>query len=203
MDQFFWRSIVTPIVVAVIGTLVVEYLAKPRLEARKVRLLRSRAAVDAFTYAMQRMGQLSGALPSDELLTRDPRLHEFAKRSIAELDAATEAATQALSELALPYVVKHRPHIANTSSYLGYLRGCCFVAHEELEGNVSMLKAAYGSLDKFDMYFQVHLGFVDSQRHLLPRLLWRWTEQRKYADETSEFLSDLGLPFVSSGDSDE
>ncbi|MBK0330121.1 hypothetical protein I8D64_01720 [Brachybacterium sp. MASK1Z-5] len=193
MDHFFWRSIVTPIVVAVVGTLLVEYLAKPRLEARKVRLLQNRAAVDAFTLAMQRVGQLAGALPSDDFLARNPRLHEFAKSAISELDAATDAASRALSGLGLPYVVKHRSHIGRTAMYLGYLRGRCFIAGEKPLGNITMLKSAYEELEKFDKYYQVHLGFKDSQRRWLPRVLWRWTKQRKYVDESSQFLAELGL----------
>jgi hypothetical protein len=107
MNDFIWHSLATPVLVALATTLVVEYAAKPRLEARKARILRSRAEVDEFVYAAQRLGLLTGALPDSGQLQRNPDLVGYAREAISELQNAAADATQVLSRLSLRYAMAH------------------------------------------------------------------------------------------------
>ncbi|HTN99190.1 MAG TPA: hypothetical protein VL068_00840, partial [Microthrixaceae bacterium] len=93
VDQFIWHSLATPVLVALATTLVVEYAAKPRLEARKARIIRSRAEVDEFVYVAQRIGLLTGALPDSEQVRSIPGLDEYLRHAIEELDTAVGEAS--------------------------------------------------------------------------------------------------------------
>jgi hypothetical protein len=200
MDDFFLHSLVTPVLVALATTLVVEYAAKPRLEARKARILRSRAEVDEFVYAAQRLGLLAGALPDSRQIRAHPGLEDYAREAIAELDAAAGEAVRVLSRLSARYAVAHGLHVAKTASFLGYLRGSCHGAAARPADHVDRLKDLVGDLENFDVYFRVHLGLGDSQEPLVKRLFWRAATQRDYAKQADATLARHGLSAASASD---
>jgi hypothetical protein len=193
VDDFIWHSLATPVLVALATTLAVEYAAKPRLEARKARILRSRAEVDEFVYAAQRLGLLAGALPDSGQLQGIPDLMGYAREAISELDAAAADATRVLSRLSLRYAIAHQAHIAKTARFLGFLRGRCHVASEDPVARVDDLKDVAGDLEYFDVYFRVHLGLGDSQEPLVKRLFWRVATQDEFEKETDAALTRHGL----------
>lgn len=90
MDDFLLRSLLTPVMVALLTTLVVEYAAKPRLEARKARILRSRAEVDEFVQGSQKLGPLVHALPTSEQSRRVPELVENDREAVSEFEPLQE-----------------------------------------------------------------------------------------------------------------
>ena len=55
-----------------VPVLVVEYFAKPRLEARKSRLIRDRQQIDEVIFAFQKAAMLAAALLPDEYITHYP-----------------------------------------------------------------------------------------------------------------------------------
>lgn len=193
VDDFIWNSLATPVLVALATTLVVEYAAKPRLEARKARIIRSRAEVDEFVYAAQRIGLLSGALPDSEQVKSTPSLESYLRDAIDELDTAVGEASLVLSRLSVRYAAAHREHIAKTAIFLGFLRGRCRRAGVEPVRQVDDLKAVAGELEHFDVYFRVHLGLRDSQESLPKRLFWKLATQEGYAGEADAALVRHGL----------
>lgn len=194
MDDFIWHSLATPVLVALATTLVVEYAAKPRLEARKARIIRSRTEVDEFVYAAQRIGLLTGALPDSEQLKATPELDEYARQAIEELDVAVGEASLGLSRLSIRYASAHAEHIAKTAIFLGFLRGRCRRSGADPERHVDELKAAASELEHFDVYFRVHLGLRDTQEPLVKRLFWKAASQGEYAVEADATLTRHGLP---------
>lgn len=192
--DFIWHSLATPVLVALATTLVVEYAAKPRLEARKARIMRSRAEVDEFVYACQRLGLLAGALPASSQLRATPDLVEYAVKAVTELDAAAAEATRVLSRLSVRYAIAHGNHIAKTATFLGFLRGRCHSASADPLRTVDELKDVAGDLEKFDVYFRVHLGFGDSQEPVIKRVFWRAVTQHDYAVDADATLARHGLP---------
>lgn len=194
VNDLIWHGIATPVFVALITTLVVEYAAKPRLEARKARIIRSRVEVDEFVYAAQRIGLLTGALPDSEQMKTTPGLVEYARHAITELDDAVGDAARVLARLSIRYASTHGEHIAKTATFLGFLRGRCRLSATEPERRVDDLKAVASDLEHFDVYFRVHLGLRDSQEPLLKRLFWRVVTQDDYSDGANAALVRHGLP---------
>lgn len=199
MDDYFWRSLATPVLVALVTTLVVEYAAKPRLEARKARIIRSRAEVDELVYSAQRLGLLAGSLPNSAQLRANPSLGAYAQAAIADMASAADDASLVLSRLSVRYMVSHRQHIARTAVFLGFLRSACVSGVDDPISHADDLKSLVGDLEHFDVYFRVHLGLRDSQEPLLKRLFWRVASENDYAKAAGEVLERRGLP-VPGGD---
>lgn len=197
VDDFIWHSLATPVLVALATTLVVEYAAKPRLEARKARIIRSRAEIDEFVYAAQRIGLLAGALPDSQQLESAPDLEQYARQAIDELDTAIGEASRVLSRLSVRYAIAHGSHIAQTATFLGFLRGRCRQARVAPGHRVDELKSVAGELDHFDVYFRVHLGLRDNQEPLVKRVFWKVASQDEYAAEAEATLTRHGLPVPS------
>lgn len=193
VDDFLLRSLLTPVLVAFLTTLVVEYAAKPRLEARKARILRSRAEVDEFVYASQRLGLLAGALPTSVQLAQSPGLVEYAREAVTEFKIAAADATTVLSRFSIRYAVTHHEHISKTAMFLGHLRGRCQAALEDLPSSVDDLRQIAGDLQHFDVYFRVHLGLRDSQEPLVKRLFWQAATQPEYVQAANDALVRHGL----------
>lgn len=194
MNDFILNSLAAPVLAAIATTLVVEYAAKPRLEARKARILRSRSEVDEFVYAAQRLGLLAGALPTRTRLQQTPALVAYAREAVVDLDNAAKDATAVLSRLSTRYAIVHSNHIAKTATFLGFLRGLCHAASAEPLEYIDNLKVVVGELERFDVYFRVHLGLGDSQEPMIKRLFWRVATQDEYAGEADATLERHGLP---------
>lgn len=193
VNEFIWNSLATPVLVALATTLVVEYAAKPRLEARKARILRSRADVDEFVYACQRLGLMGGALPTGSQMRATPDLVEYARQAVTDMDAAAAEATRVLSRLSVRYVSAHVDHIAKTATFLGFVRGRCHGAAVDPMTAVDGLKSLVGELENFDLYFRVHLGLGDSQEPFIKRVFWRAATQTDYAKQADATLARHGL----------
>ena len=194
MHDFIWHSLATPILVALATTLVVEYAAKPRLEARKARILRNRAEVDELVYACQKLALLGGALPDTSQLRATPALVDYSREAVAELGVAAAEATRVLSRLSVRYAMVHGAHIAKTATFLAFLRGRCHGASVDPLVGVDELKDLVGDLGDFDVYFRVHLGLGDSQEPLIKRVFWRASTQSDYARQADATLIRHRLP---------
>ena len=86
-----FSKIGVPVLVALITTLVVEYFAKPRLEARKSRLIRDRQQIDEVIFAFQKAAMLAPALLPDEYITHHPNTSAVKRRQIERLAPAVDA----------------------------------------------------------------------------------------------------------------
>lgn len=186
-------AVVLPVVVALATTLVVEYSAKPRLEARKSRILRSRAEVDEIVFAAQRIGLLAGSLPRPERMAVHPALLLFAEQTTRELGLAAGEARNLLARLSPRYAVRHAPHLARTAVFLGFLQSRCTWALEDLPARIGEVLSVAEDLEAFDTYFRVYLGFRDSQEPLIKRLFWRLATQDDFLRTADEVLERHGL----------
>ena len=193
MNDYIWHSLATPVLVALATTLLVEYAAKPRLEARKARILRSRAEVDEFVYAAQQLGLLAGSLPESRQLNGHPELVGYAREAISELDRAAADATRVLARLSIRYAIAHQVHIAKTARFLGFLRARCQLAAGDPVAHIDDLKDVAGEMEHFDVYFRVHLGLGDSQEPLLKRVFWRLATREEFEKATDAALARHGL----------
>lgn len=107
MHSTLWASIFASAVVAVVTTLLVEYLAKPGLEARKERILESKRERRAALKNIDRATYLAGRLYSTYFLGRLESggynadlahvLNEQADKMAAEIEALTSCAYEAMN----------------------------------------------------------------------------------------------------------
>lgn len=96
MGSIFWASLIASSIIAALTTLIVEYVAKPRLEARKDRILETfrerRIALKDVKKAAHLAGRLSTYKHGDGL----PELAERANKIAEELDSLTVSVYEAL-----------------------------------------------------------------------------------------------------------
>jgi hypothetical protein len=178
--------------VAFLTTLVVEYLAKPRLEARKERITRSRRQVDEVVHGFQMAGFLVGSLATLPDVSEE-RWRPYVKFRLEQLEKTLSALEVDISRLSIRYVAQHSSHIRKTSSFVGYFHGVVLrsiqAAQPDLEGVVEV----GDQMEHFDVYFRVYLGLSDSQEPLIKRLFWRGVERDPYSEQASRALRELGL----------
>ena len=85
MTRDVLSSVGLPVLVALLTTLAVEYLAKPRLDARKERITSSRRQVDNVVHGFQLAGMLIGSLLNVPE-TRDERWRSYVDDRLRRLD---------------------------------------------------------------------------------------------------------------------
>jgi hypothetical protein len=109
MSHVHWVSLVTPVVVAAVTTLVIEYLAKPSLEARKQQILETHEQRRATIRGLRRAAHLTGLMvgwrqaQANEGLRNRAQADEMARDCIARLAAEAELlVAAAIAELGVP-----------------------------------------------------------------------------------------------------
>ena len=181
-----------PVVVALLTTLVIEYAAKPRLDARRERITHARRQVDEVVFGFQLAGMLAGVLASVPN-ARSSRWHSIVRQNLEELARTLSKLELDVSRLSVRYVQRHHDHISKTMRYLGYLHGTVIGALEEEDPDVAEIAAVTQAMDRFDTYFRVYVGAADSQEPLVKRLFWRRFTKREFAVEADRALEELGL----------
>ena len=192
MTRDVLSSVGLPVLVALLTTLAVEYLAKPRLDARKERITSSRRQVDNVVHGFQLAGMLIGSLLNVPE-TRDERWRSYVDDRLRRLDESLTTLELDISLLSIRYVVKHSSHVGKTAAFIGYFEGVVLRAAKVPDPDLSEILQVAERMDDFDTYFRVYLGLGDSQEPALKRLFWRRTERAKYSSKATATLQDLGL----------
>ena len=173
-EQFTIEKIAVPILVAVITTLLVEYFAKPKLEARKARLLRDRQQFDRIIFCFQRASASIGALPNDEQIKSGKVFQKFASIMLEDARTALYELLKEMSQLSSIYVANHREHVAKTTKFVGYLLARVEIMVErDRNASIAELQDLASNLELFDVYFLVYVYMYDSQESSVKRMFWR------------------------------
>lgn len=185
-DTVIWKSLVLPVAAAIVTTLIVEVFAKPRLEARKQRLIRDRQQIDEVIFQFQKVSASLAALLPDSV--KKSRIQE--RHNSIMLDSASQGLydlMNSLSRLSHKYVEKHDKHIRRTMLFVGYI-----IAKVETTRDVKAmtrlvddLKHDAQDLEYFDTYFLANVGLHDSQERWFRRVYWHYfsrnnAEERAY-----------------------
>lgn len=193
-DQFTLEKIIIPVLVAIVTTLIVEYFAKPKLEARKARLMRDRAQFDNIIFNFQRISAAIGALPSEQQVSKSRIYVRFQQIMLSEAKEGLYNLMRDMSKLSSKYVVNHDKHIAKTMRFIGYLLSQVELATEGKRGiGIDELKNTANSLELFDIYYVVYVYMYDSQEGWWRRIFWRIRKQKKNDQKIDDLFGSLGL----------
>lgn len=177
------------VVTALLTTVVVEFLAKPRLEARKARLIRDRQQIDEVIFAFQRAGLTAGSVvpadnEADGSLTK--MLHQ---RQVVALGTDLDGVSTAISRLPVRFVTRHREHVAWTARFLGYAKALAVLAEEGEYITDSRVRQIADDMPAFDTYFVANVDFHDSQEPWIKRWFWKRFTAKRYRDTTAETMT--------------
>ena len=191
IDTTLWKSLLFPILAAILTTLAVEYFAKPWLEARKERLIRNRQQIDEVIFQFQKVSGSMAALLPDNLKHPLKERHNEAMRANAR--DGLYGILEAISRLPHRYAEKHSNHISKTMLFIGYL-----IAHVEngigthplsVEARkVDSLKAIASDLQYFDVYFLANVSSNDSQEKWYRRVYWNQFSKKEASQETETII---------------
>lgn len=176
------------VVTALLTTVVVEFLAKPRLEARKARLIRDRQQIDEVVFAFQRAGLTAGSVvpaddePAGSLLTK---VHQ---KQVIALASDLDGVSDAVSRLPVRFVTRHREHVAWTARFLGYAKALAVLAGEGEYISDSRVRQIAEDMPVFDTYFVANVDFHDSQELWIKRWAWKRFSAKTYRAKTEETM---------------
>ncbi len=124
MDEAF-RGILLAVVTSVITTLIVEYFAKPKLEARKNRIIRDRNQIDEVIFCFQELALKLGTvnLPENAPINA---LKPFILTNAADADKTIEKLQAAIARLHIKYVERLKKHIPASMQLLGFIKAELF-----------------------------------------------------------------------------
>lgn len=197
-EQFPIKNIVVPIVVAILTTLIVEYFAKPWLEARKERLVRNRKQIDEVIFQFQKVsGSIAALLPDEHKNPLKSRHNEVMLNNAKD---GLYGIMEELSRLPYRYVKKHGEHIGKTMLFVGYLlsqvEGSTGLSFDTLNAkSIDYIKALALSLEHFDVYFLANVSSQDTQEKWYRRLFWNWSEKKSSESKADKVLKDHGLEY--------
>lgn len=189
LENITFEKIIIPVIAAVITTLLVEYFAKPKLEARKARLLRDREQFDRIIFSFQRISASLAALPSAEQLRNDSVYQKYASIMLDESRAALYELMREMSHLTSIYVTNHHEHVSKTMKFIGYLLAkveLCIDDKKRL--GLTELKEIAGNLELFDIYYLVYVYMYDSQESHTRRILWRIFKKKSNNEKIDELF---------------
>lgn len=195
MFDFFWVSIATPIGVALFTTLAVEYFAKPRLDARKERLLTDRRNLDELIYRFQKLALTLGSVPPLPAVgeTEHELMAAMRDQFVSQVGLAAQDTTDALSRLSPRYAQKHHAHIGRTAQFLGYITGVAATGKQDVHYAAAELAPLGDSLELFDVYFRANVGLQDSQEPWIKRWFWLHNTAAEYEAAAQRKLEQLGF----------
>ena len=133
-----------------VPVLVVEYFAKPRLEARKSRLIRDRQQIDEVIFAFQKAAMLAPALLPDEYITHHPNTSAVKRRQIERLAPAVDALFDATARLPSQFIARHSWQVGAASFFVAYFAGLVWSELESERPNGDHLRAAGSDISEFD-----------------------------------------------------
>lgn len=197
-EQFPIKNIVVPIVVAILTTLIVEYFAKPWLEARKERLIRNRKQIDEVVFQFQKVsGSIATLLPDEN---NHPLKSRHNNVMLNNAKDGLYGIMEALSRLPYRYVKKHGEHIGKTMLFVGYIlsqveRAMGLDIMTLGAKNIDHIKCLALNLEHFDIYFLANISSQDTQEKWYRRLFWNCSEKKKSESKVDKILKDHGLEY--------
>lgn len=197
-EQFPVRNIVIPIVVALLTTLIVEYFAKPWLEARKERLVRNRKQIDEVIFQFQKVsGSIAALLPDEHKHPLKSRHNDVMLNNAKD---GLYGTMEALSRLPHRYVERHGEHIGKTMLFVGYLLSQIEGAIDLGSGvlnvkSIDNIKDLASNLEHFDVYFLANVSSQDTQEKWYRRLFWNLSEKKESESKADRVLKNYGLGY--------
>lgn len=184
-----WDKIIIPVVAAVITTLVVEYFAKPRLEARKHRLIRDRQQLDEVIFKFQRISLSIFAMLDNEGTPKQKVKVKHNEILLLSASTALYALMTDISRLSHKYMIRHERHMKSTTLFAGFLLSQIELRKEsEKIVSTQFLKSVASDLEYFDRYFLTHVGMKDSQERWLKRFFWNSFSKNNNAKQLQKVL---------------
>jgi hypothetical protein len=188
------RAFLIPVVAAVLTTGVVEYFAKPVLEARKARLLRDRQQFDEVVFAFQKLVLLMAAMLDDATARKSAELAAVQKQQAADATQASQELIAAMSRLPSAWVERHHAHVSRTVHYVGFVRGILVSGSSKLAPSMDYARSLSAGLSCFDSYFVAFATLRDSQPAWYKRSFSRRFMRSDYEHDALMALREAGLP---------
>ncbi len=187
------RAFLIPVVAAILTTAVVEYFAKPVLEARKARLLRDRQQFDEVVFGFQKLVLLMAAMLDDATSRGSAELTAVQKQQAADATQASQELIAAVSRLPSGWVERHSAHVARAMHYVGFVRGLLVVGASKPEPAMAYARSLAAGLSSFDAYFVAFATLRDSQPAWYRRSFSRRFMRSDYEHEALVALREAGL----------
>jgi hypothetical protein len=182
-----------PVLVALITTLVVEYFAKPSLEARTARLIRDRQQMDEVIFAFQKAALEAGALMTDEQAAKDALTLSVRNQQLAEVGESLGDISDAIARLPSRYVEKHARHIGVTAYFVSYARGFALAQLNSPEPSTDYLRELGAGLSKLDVYFLAYVEMRDSQEPWIKRFATKSLMRGDLQKQEEQLFEKFGL----------
>ncbi len=200
IDTTIWKSLVLPIVAAVVTTLLIELFAKPKLEARKARLIRDREQLDKIVFDFQHVSTSIGAMSNFHTIKTNHILRRHYTIMLEEARTGLYQLLRDLSKLSTRFVVNHEQHVNKTALYVGYLLSQVELIQEFnekwkklSEQDITKLKEDAEKMELFDKYFLVYPYLIDSQEKWYRRRFWQFFTQKTNNNEIDVYFRKIGV----------
>jgi hypothetical protein len=173
-------QILIAVVTALATTVVVDFAAKPRLEARKARLIRARQSLDDYIAASVKLSMRAGMVPFPRQVT-EPIMAAYRHRAVLALEPTLDELLNALAGLSIRWSIKHREHIGRTLRLWGNVAAFIELEKSGSPWDDQEFRKAVDLAAEADVYFLANVEFADPQQSLLSR--WRWNRNSRKAYE--------------------
>lgn len=187
------KNLLIAVLTALATTLAVEYLAKPKLEARKARIIRDRNQIDEVIFQLQEIGQLLGSLRIADLKYIED-LSDFLKGQAEQAEKSLDRLQQAIARLPLKYVVRHSRHIRVSAFHQGLIRAHLKKLKEYIdeESYGEAFNATIALEELADHLHSIDVTFELSRRSWLHKLVNK-SDVRQQAELAASAMEALGL----------
>jgi hypothetical protein len=182
-----------PVIVALATTLVVEYFAKPRLEARKARIIRDRQQIDEVVFAFQRAALGGGALLPDAVAHRVPQGQAMQRDQLERLETSVEAIEAAIARLPHGFVGRHDAHIAVTAKFIGFMRARIRAELGQAVVSTHEMREMTDGFGELDVYFVAHVSMRDSQEPWIKRAFTKRFLRKEMETQAAALLERWNL----------
>ena len=187
------QAIALPVLVALATTVVIEYVAKPSLDARTTRKLRNRQQFDEVVYGFQKLVLLLSSTLDDATARASAELAAVQKAQAADASQAAQELIAAFSQLSSSWVGLHKTHVARAALYVSFVRGLLIAASSKDEPKFDHAKSLAAGVSDFDAYFLAFATLRDSQPPLIKRVFSRWFMYSDYDAAALRALRAAGL----------
>ena len=150
------------VLTALLTTLVVEYFAKPQLEARKERLIHNRNQIEEVIFLFQELGLTLGSLGFNKKADFR-KLASYIEKQVEHALLVAEKLQAAIPRLQLKYALKNKKHIASGMILMGELLAALYSLQEatakakekEIENYLAKISSLKSSLELVDYTFEL------------------------------------------------
>lgn len=193
INDFVVQAVVLPVLVALATTVVIEYVAKPTLDARTTRKLRNRQQFDEVVFGFQKLVLLLSSTLDDTTARRSDELAAVQKAQGADASQAAHELIAAFSQLSSSWVGAHKAHVSRAALYVSFVRGLLIAAASDEEPKFDYARSLAAGVSDFDAYFLAFATLKDSQPPLIKRVFSRWLMRSDYDTAALRALAAAGL----------